>query len=134
LEICILEGPYTIVSINKGDMCTLKSKDKILKKKQHLSNLKYFKESSNIKEVDLINNVEEKLIKENDEKMNEGISEDLNEEVYEELNKEAGRIKGEGLTTIMEAEFDENKADTEKQINNNMVDNDDVVYKAFSNR
>jgi len=120
------EGPYTIVSINKGDTCTLKSKDNILAKKQHLSNLKYFKESFSIKDV------EEKLLKKNDEKMNEGVNEDLHEEVYEELNKEAGRIKCDGLTTIMEAEFDEHKADTEKQINNKMVDNEDVVCTRLS--
>jgi len=51
--------------------------------------------------VDLINNVEEKLLKENDEKMNEGVNEDL----YEELNKEARRIKCDVLTTIMEVKI-----------------------------
>ncbi|KAL5240046.1 hypothetical protein ACI65C_007456, partial [Semiaphis heraclei] len=65
--------------------------------------------------------------------MNEGVNEDLHEEVYEELNKEAGRIKCDELTTLMEAEFDEDKADTEKQnINNKMVNNEDVVCTRLS--
>lgn len=49
-----------------------------------------------------------------------------------EVNKEAGRIKCDGLTTIIEAGFDEDKADTEKQINNKMVDNEDVVCTRVS--
>jgi len=79
------EGPYTIVSINKGNTCTLKSKHKILAKK-HSSNLKYFKESSNTNGVDLKNNVEEKLIRENDEYINEGVNEDFDGGLYTKLN------------------------------------------------
>eukprot|EP00102_Acyrthosiphon_pisum_P021598 XP_016658808.1 PREDICTED: uncharacterized protein LOC107883393 isoform X2 [Acyrthosiphon pisum] len=124
------EGPYTIVSINKGNTCTLKSKNKILAKKQHLSNLKYFKESSNTNIVDLKNNVEEKLIGENDENMNE----DFNGGLYTKLNtlkvEEVGKIKRKELTSLMEGELDEDK---EKQINNDMVDNvDDVVCTSLS--
>lgn len=122
------EGPYTIVSINKGNTCTLKSKHKMLAKKQHLSNLKYFKESSNTNGVDLKNNVEEKLIGENDENMNEGVNEDFNGGLYTKLNtlkvEEDGKITLKGLTNIMEGELGEDK---EKRVINDMVDNDDDV-------
>ncbi|XP_022172073.1 uncharacterized protein LOC111034936 [Myzus persicae] len=122
------EGPYTIVSINKGNTCTLKSKHKILAKKQHLSNLKYFKESSNTNEVDLKNNVVKKLRGENDENMNEEVNEDFNRGLFTKLNtlkvEEVRKITLKGLTNIMEGELDEDK---EKQIINDMVDNDDDV-------
>ncbi|CAI6350473.1 unnamed protein product [Macrosiphum euphorbiae] len=60
--------------------------------------------------------------------MYEGVNEDFNGGLYTKLNtlkvEEVGKITLKGLTNIMEGELDEDK---EKQVINDMVDNDDDV-------
>lgn len=70
-------GPYIIETINSGNTCTLKSGDRILKKKQNLSNLKIFKEKSDI------------------EKNLEEFMGDVQKNTYEKLKVEESTANGE---------------------------------------